>query len=460
MHIAGQLTRNLYVHSFFGLHKMKADEIFWWTMLTVVIWPHTVFAQLLSNPSATVEAQKTYEFLTNYQVQTDQCIILGQNIGWSMEEFEPLVADLARETGSWPGIIGGQLRPFPDEIDYDSLLELTISWSRAGGLVEFSMLPNNPFTGGDAWDITQTDVHGLLTEGGLPLANWRAELDLYAAFLSRLQEHSIPVLWRPLMEMNGDWFWYGFHGSDNPEPFINLYRDLFDYFTHTWGLNNLIWVFCANASYDGIPEVDHYYPGDDVVDIVGLDIYVTDLDIPLAQYQKMLALNKPFAIPEFGPSFEDMNGMEDYAAYLDKFRRDFPATIYTIAWHSWPEHKAAWIDNMNFTTAFREDCVMNRDEIGAFFATSVHVESLPSPWQIFPNPVRQRETLRIIGEGIGTLSIYNILGNSIHNFTLTSRNDGVDLHIDEGPGAYFFTIKPCRKENQPNDPCEVATHPS
>ena len=88
------------------------------------------------------------------------------------------------------------------------------------------------------------------------------DMDAIAAQLTRLRDAGVPVLWRPLHEASGGWFWWGASG---PEPYLKLYRLMYDRFTNLHGLNNLIWVWNGqNAAW---------YPGDDVVDIIGEDIY-------------------------------------------------------------------------------------------------------------------------------------------------------------------------------------------
>ena len=89
-----------------------------------------------------------------------------------------------------------------------------------------------------------------------------SDMDAIAAQLARLRDAGVPVLWRPLHEASGGWFWWGASGA---EPYIQLYRLMYDRFTNVHGLNNLIWVWNGqNAAW---------YPGDDVVDIIGEDIY-------------------------------------------------------------------------------------------------------------------------------------------------------------------------------------------
>ena len=88
------------------------------------------------------------------------------------------------------------------------------------------------------------------------------------------------MLWRPLHEAAGDytwgaWFWWGY---DGPEYCKKLWQYLYNEFTGTYGLDNLIWVWTVQTSDAGRPaSVDkliEWYPGDAYVDIVGADLYV------------------------------------------------------------------------------------------------------------------------------------------------------------------------------------------
>jgi len=94
-----------------------------------------------------------------------------------------------------------------------------------------------------------------------------ADIDRVAGYLKGLSDKGIPVLWRPLHEAAGGWFWWG--RDKKPEPCRALYRFMFDRMVRHHGLNNLIWVWTTEESGR---ELD-WYPGDDVVDIVGRDYY-------------------------------------------------------------------------------------------------------------------------------------------------------------------------------------------
>lgn len=120
------------------------------------------------------------------------------------------------------------------------------------------------------------------------------DIDAIAAELQKYSDAGVPVLWRPLHEAEGGWFWWGAKG---PEPFKQLWRLMHQRLTQTHHLHNLIWVYSSGTN----PQ---WYPGDDVVDIVGIDEYPADVADPCAQdwdtLLKSYGGRKPLALSEFG----------------------------------------------------------------------------------------------------------------------------------------------------------------
>lgn len=113
----------------------------------------------------------------------------------------------------------------------------------------------------------KTDFRIDLTPGSESYKKIVADIDAAAGALKTLKEHHIPVLWRPLHEASGAWFWWGASG---PEDYIALYRLMYQRMTEVHHLDNLIWVWNGQA--------DDWYPGDGYVDVVGVDIYAPDKD--------------------------------------------------------------------------------------------------------------------------------------------------------------------------------------
>lgn len=121
------------------------------------------------------------------------------------------------------------------------------------------------------------------------------DLDAIANELKKFNENNIPVLWRPLHEASGGWFWWGASG---PEVCIKLYRLMYNRYVNYHKLNNLIWVW---NTYE-----KDWYPGDDVVDIMANDYYspIGNHDPLLNEYIKTAETTnglKPAAIGENGP---------------------------------------------------------------------------------------------------------------------------------------------------------------
>ncbi len=140
-----------------------------------------------------------------------------------------------------------------------------------GGIVTFCWHWNAPekyLTGtwysGFYKEHTNIDLDAIMNgqdEEGLELLI--SDMDVIAEQLKILREAGVPVLWRPLHEAGGGWFWWG---NCEPESYIKLYQLMYDRFTNEHQLNNLIWIWNGQ---DG-----DWYPGDEYVDIIGEDIYL------------------------------------------------------------------------------------------------------------------------------------------------------------------------------------------
>lgn len=81
--------------------------------------------------------------------------------------------------------------------------------------------------------------------------------------ITLLKDAGIPVLCRPFHEAAGQWFWWG----EDAATFKRLWVDMFNRFRDA-GLDNLIWVWTSQVS-----DISKWYPGDEYVDIIGVDIY-------------------------------------------------------------------------------------------------------------------------------------------------------------------------------------------
>jgi mannan endo-1,4-beta-mannosidase len=215
-----------------------------------------------------------------------------------------------------------------------------IAYWNMGGLVSISAHLYNPAnTNKGGLHDKNLDLARLLAPDTDAHCRWMHELDLLATGLKELDDAGVVVLWRPFHEMNGGWFWWG--GKD-PDTFIKLWRQMFDYFTQTKRLNNLLWVYAPNQS----TNTALYYPGDQYVDLVGLDAYADNVDQRhIKGYAEVADLPKPFGFTEFGPhGASNPPGDYDYTRFLAGLRKNFPATCFFMCWN------AKWSLAQNFNT--------------------------------------------------------------------------------------------------------------
>ena len=168
------------------------------------------------------------------------------------------------------------------------------------------------FDGDSAWQgkrKKKVNVAPLVTPGTPEHAQAMKELARAADTLQVFEDADVPVLWRPLHEIDGGWFWW----TDKAEPAntAKLWRLMFDYFTYRRKLDNLIWVYSAGVGKKKTVEYRKgFYPGAKYVDISGIDIYGVDprKDVePYWEYYrvmekvspgKMLAMGEGDAIPD------------------------------------------------------------------------------------------------------------------------------------------------------------------
>lgn len=171
---------------------------------------------------------------------------------------------------------------------------------------------DQPWWKGFYTEATTFDVAAALANPNSPeYALLLRDMDAIAAQLKKFASNNIPVLWRPLHEAEGAWFWWGAKG---PEPYKQLWRLLFNRLTSHHGLHNLIWVLTS--------EDPAWYPGDDVVDIIGVDGYPSDRSDPLSGRWEALKPRfdgkKLIALSEFGgvPDIEKMHRFGVWFVYF------------------------------------------------------------------------------------------------------------------------------------------------
>ena len=159
-------------------------------------------------------------------------------------------SDVKDVCGSHPAVLGFDLGGIElgDDCNLDGnpfsmMREAAVAHHERGGIVTFSWHPRNPLTGGDSWDVSSSAVKG----------------------------SPVPVIFRPWHEHTGSWFWWG-RDLCSKEQYTGLWKMTYTYMTSDRGLDNLVWAYSPGAGVD-VGGYMERYPGDDMVDILGLDCY-------------------------------------------------------------------------------------------------------------------------------------------------------------------------------------------
>lgn len=281
----------------------------------------------LVNPNATKEASNVYAFL---QEQRGKKTLSGVQSGHSYKN--DFIDAVYEHTGKHPALAGYdflfiQFSPTPDNWDwvrdYNDISAQKEHWS-ANGLVNYMWHWNVPDSKAD-WDNgvmnynfdgyafyssdTSFDINEALKEGTWQNDFIMKDIKEVAGYLQLLEDAGIPVIWRPLHEAAGNydlygpdgaWFWWGRGGA---EPCKALWRLLYDQLVNVYGLDNLIWVWTVDVAKGAEDQYLDWYPGDEYVDILGVDIYAPDTEAKTRQYQALTGLTesgKPVTVSECG----------------------------------------------------------------------------------------------------------------------------------------------------------------
>ncbi len=194
-------------------------------------------------------------------------------------EWEYGRSDVRETCGDYPAVMGFDLGGIEmgdaknlDSVPFTRIREELLAHHRRGGIVTISWHPRNPYSGGTAWDVKDSVVVRSILPGGdkhLKFLFWMKNVRQFLGSLKDEKGNLVPVIFRPWHENNGGWFWWGAKQC-TAKDYHAMWCMLQDYLLSE-GFDNLVWSWSPNL---GVKQQDFdSYPGDDRVDLVGLDAY-------------------------------------------------------------------------------------------------------------------------------------------------------------------------------------------
>ncbi len=228
----------------------------------------------LSNPNADDNTKRLFKFLCDIYGKYSLTGQYADN-GILSKEYE----EITDETGKSFAVLGMDMMNYSGANAAHGATSKTVEYAydwyaNAGGIVQLCWHWNSPAeyavdSSEHPWyssfykEGTTLDLDKIMNgedERGYELL--MEDIDRISEKLKLLRDSNVPIIWRPLHEASGRWFWWG---DCSPESYIKLWNVMYDKMTNEHGLTNLIWMWNA--------QDENWYPGDDTVDIISWDIY-------------------------------------------------------------------------------------------------------------------------------------------------------------------------------------------
>lgn len=302
---------------------------------------------VLSDPDATDGAKRLYQYLIdcygNHIISGQQENCGSHNYNFAadpttyIKDNEAEFKYIEEHTGKQPAIRGIDMLTYNSSTDYrDDATGRAIEWYKDyKGIVTLSWHWSVPSEEGgtEAYFYVESASANYTTfsvSRGLQEGTWEHQvilndIEVLAAELKKIQDAGVPVLFRPLHEAEGAWFWWG---AEGPEACVELYRLLYDQLVNKYGIHNLIWEWTSYVT----PNSAKWYPGDEYVDIVGYDKYncsdgESNLSAITGTFYGLVASTngeKPVAMTE-----------NDSIPALDGLVNEKAAWLYFCPWYGW-----------------------------------------------------------------------------------------------------------------------------
>lgn len=264
-------------------------------------------------------------------------------------DTELVRSDVKDVCGHYPAILGLDLGGIEvgdthnlDGNDFALMREAAVKHHARGGLVSLSWHLRNPLTGGDSWDISSDQVVASILPGGEKHDEFVQWMDRAADWILSLKAEDgsqIPVLWRPWHEHSGSWFWWG-RRLCTDEQYNALWRMNYEHFRARGLEDDVVWTISPNYMDDHFEQWETRYPGDDCVDVIGLDCYaspdhegyIRQMRAGLGSLQRFCeAHGKILAVTETG--LESLLDPAWWTGTLSEAIRDFPVS-YVLTWRN------------------------------------------------------------------------------------------------------------------------------
>jgi mannan endo-1,4-beta-mannosidase len=192
-------------------------------------------------------------------------------------------SDVKSVTGSHPAVIGVDLSGFtgrPDEEIKETkehVRKIVADTYNRGGVTTLAWHFINPVSeGGFYWkDSVSLPAVRYIIPGGEAHGKYKQILKGIADWAKSVKGNdgkTVPMIFRPFHEFDGDWFWWG-KSHCTKEEFVSLWKFTVSFLRDSQQVHNFIYAFSPDNRFTTQEEYLDRYPGDEWVDMLGMDNY-------------------------------------------------------------------------------------------------------------------------------------------------------------------------------------------
>ncbi|MDR3217946.1 MAG: hypothetical protein LBU22_03055 [Dysgonamonadaceae bacterium] len=326
----------------------------------------------------TANTQNLYQFLLdNFQQKCISGVMTLKSLSTTTGNDQNEISWLYERTGKKPAILGLDFMDHtgsnpPSYRNNPNLIQDAITWKNNKGIVALCWHWRDPSykTAEFYTERTTFDPRKIFEPNSDEYKALMRDMDVVAGYLKELQDVGVPVLWRPLHEAAGGWFWWGAQG---PEACKKIWQVMFDRFANEHHLNNLIWVWTSDANNNAL----NWYPGDAYVDIIGIDIYEqgnhSSQMLTFEELKRLYGGKKILTVSECG-------AIPDIAA----MKNDKAVWSYYMPWYGEHTKVAAWNSLEFWTNSLSDSDVISLDDMPENLYTSIQAPA-PDKFAVYTN---------------------------------------------------------------------------
>ena len=250
-----------------------------------VVTPQNVKNYMVDKNASTETAALFYNLRNLGKSKT----LIGQQDAFNSFYQNSGSSDIKKTTGNDPSILGSDFMFITDKdnpnnnwyVQQENKIIQDTKDAYAKGMINtFCWHLREPyneksFYSADMTSEQRTDAFKSLAPGGKFNDWYKKKLDKVASVVSNLKDTNgkqIPIIFRPFHEFDGNWFWWGANYC-TAEEYISVYRFTVNYLRDTKNVHNILFAFSPDNSYTTSSSYLSRYPGDDYVDVLGMDNY-------------------------------------------------------------------------------------------------------------------------------------------------------------------------------------------